>query len=221
MFSKVIISDDFDSVNKSVLSIVNELKVKEVEQVQYCDDAYLKVKRALLDNNPFELLVTDLSYKADHREQKFQSGEELIKALKQSDSSLKIIVYSVEDRPLKIRKLVQELDIDGYVNKGRRGLVELQEAIRKVAKNEKYVSPHLEGILKSNNKIEFTEYDYQLMGLLSKGYSQEEISTFFAEKNITPSSLSSIEKKLNKLKTEFKANNAVHLVSIVKDLGLI
>ncbi|MBW2937552.1 response regulator [Aureisphaera sp. CAU 1614] len=221
MFSKVIISDDFDSVNKSVLSIVNELKVKEVEQVQYCDDAYLKVKKALLDNNPFQLLVTDLSYKADHREQKFQSGEELIKALKQSDSSLKIIVYSVEDRPLKIRKLVQELNIDGYVNKGRRGLVELQDAIRKVAKNEKYVSPHLEGILKSNNKIEFTEYDSQLMGLLSKGYSQEEISAFFVEKNITPSSLSSIEKKLNKLKTEFKANNAVHLVSIVKDLGLI
>ncbi|MGC1633782.1 MAG: response regulator, partial [Gelidibacter sp.] len=39
--------------------------------------------------------------------------------------------------------------------------------------------------------------------------------------NTTPNSLSSIEKKLNKLRIQFKANNAIHLVAIVKDLGLI
>ena len=46
-------------------------------------------------------------------------------------------------------------------------------------------------------------------------------SFILKENNIKPSSLSSIEKRLNKLRIDFKANNAIHLVSTAKDLGLI
>lgn len=83
MFKKVIVSDDLVSINLGMLTILDTLKVKQVISVQYCDDAYLRIKRAAHDKEPFELLITDLSFKKDHRAQKFQSGEALIEALNQ------------------------------------------------------------------------------------------------------------------------------------------
>lgn len=221
MFTKVIISDDLGIVNKGVYAVLSDLGVPHIQQVQYCDDAYLKIKKALMDQQPFQLLVTDLSFKIDHREQQFVSGEALIKELRDRVPSLRIIVYSVEDRPLKLRKLIGTLEVDGFVNKGRNGLKELNDAIIAVSNGNTYVSPTLDGILKSQNSLEFDDFDALLIDLLAKGNSQEDISAFFKENDITPASLSSIEKRLNKLRTDFKANNVVHLVSIVKDLGLI
>ena len=73
----------------------------------------------------------------------------------------------------------------------------------------------------ANNNLEIDDFDIQLLKQLANGHSQEEISTHFKNNKISPSSLSSLEKRLNKLRIEFKANNAIHLVAIVKDLGLI
>ena len=221
MFKKVLVSDDLGSINQGVLSTLNKLGIHDVQQVQYCDDAYLKIKKAILDNAPFDLLITDLSFVTDYREQKFPSGEDLIIALKQDYPDLKIIVYSVEDRLQKVRLLMQKHHTEAYVCKGRRGLLELEKAINLVSDDKNYLSPQLEHALNNKNDLEIDDYDVELVKLLSQGLSQDEISSHLKEKNISPSSLSSIEKRLNKLRIQFKANNAIHLVAIVKDLGLI
>ncbi len=221
MFKKVLISDDLGSINKGVLSVLKDLGVPEVEEVHYCDDAYLRIQKALLENDPYELLISDLSFKTDHRDQQFHSGEALIKTLKEKVPQLKVIVYSVEDRPLKLKKLINTLAVEGFVNKGRNGLKELKAAIESIHQGKTYHSPHLEGILNSKELLEFTDHDAYMLQLLSLGKSQEEISTTLKEKNLSPSSLSSVEKRLNKLRIQFKANNATHLVTITKDLGLI
>ena len=56
---------------------------------------------------------------------------------------------------------------------------------------------------------------------MSLGLSQEGISKHLQDNNLSPYGLSSIEKRINKLKIQFGANNAIHLVSIAKDVGLI
>ena len=221
MFKKVLISDDLGSINQGVLSVLDSLSIKNVHQVQYCDDAHLKIRRAVLDQAPFELLITDLSFLSDHREQKFNSGEDLIIALKEEFPKLKIIVYSVEDRLQKVRSLVNIYKIDAYVCKGRRGLIELGKAIYSVFNNEIYLSPQVLQALSSKSNLEIEDYDIELVKLLSNGLSQDEISAHLKKNNVSPSSLSSVEKRLNKLRIQFKANNAIHLVAIVKDLGLI
>jgi hypothetical protein len=43
----------------------------------------------------------------------------------------------------------------------------------------------------------------------------------FKNTGIIPNGSSSIEKRINKLKIYFKANNNVHLIAIAKDLGLV
>ncbi|MCB0455707.1 MAG: response regulator [Flavobacteriaceae bacterium] len=221
MFTKVLISEDLGSISKGIVSVLESLHIDNVQHVQYCDDAYLKIKKANQDGQPFDLLITDLSFKTDHRSQKYASGETLIKAVKQEHPTLKIIAYSVEDRPQKIRSVMLDCNADAYVCKGRNGLRELDEAITVVFKNQNYLSPQINNTLRETATSEIEDYDIKIMQFLSMGQSQEEISQNFKEKNITPSSLSAIEKKIVKLKNQFNAKNSVQLISIAKDLGLI
>ncbi|MBN4047036.1 response regulator transcription factor [bacterium AH-315-P13] len=221
MFKKVLIADDLGSINQGVLTVVNTLGITNVQLAQYCDDAYLKIKKANLDNYSYDLLITDLSFKADHKEQTYPSGEALIEALTLEHPELNIIVYSVDDRLQKVRTLMTISHIEAYVCKGRRGLLELSEAITSVYNKKHYLSPQVEQALSSKLNLEIDDYDIELVKQLSLGFSQGEISKQFEKNNVSPSSLSSVEKRLNKLKDQFKANNAIHLVAIVKDLGLI
>jgi DNA-binding NarL/FixJ family response regulator len=221
MFNKILISEDLDSISQGVLTVAKDLGASDIAQVKYCDDAYIKIKKSFIDLNPFDLLITDLSFKSDHRDQKYANGDSLIKDLKQEYPNLKIIVYSVEDRLQRARTLIQDYKIDAFVCKGRHGLSELSNAIKRVYNNEIYLSPQIQQALSDKTDLEIKGYDVKLLLHLSKGMSQEEISHHFKQKNISPSSLSSIEKRLNMLRIQFKANNAIHLVSIAKDLGLI
>ncbi|WP_418639449.1 response regulator [Winogradskyella sp.] len=221
MFSKVLISDDLGSINQGVGTVLEGLGITDVTQVQYCDDAYLKVKNAYQKAEPYHLLITDLSFKTDHRSQTYASGEALVKQLKQEYPELKIIVYSVEDRLQRVRALIQTHKANAYVCKGRQGLNELKAAIQSVYHDNIYISPQIEQALRPSTDLEIRDYDIVLLKQLSKGVSQEEISKFLKHHELSPSSLSSVEKHLNKLRVQFKAKNAIHLVAIVKDLGLI
>ena len=221
MFKKVLIVDDHDNINTSVLDILKRLGIKNIINSQYCDDAFLKVKRAELDKAPFDLLITDLSFKKDHRECKLTSGEDLIAALRNDYKSLPIIVYSMKDQFQKVRLLINQYQVNAYVCKDRKGSSELKSAIETVYNDQQFLSPQIAKAIDTKNNLEIDNYDISLIKLLSNGLSQDDISIHFKSNNISPSSLSSIEKRLNKLRIQFKANNAIHLVAIVKDLGLI
>lgn len=221
MFKKVLIAEDMEDINKGVHTLLTELGVANIQQVQYCDDAYLKVKRGALDNEPYELVITDLSFKADHRSQTYPSGEALVKKIKKEFPELKVVVYSVEDRLHPVRNLFNKYRINAYVCKSRNGLKNLTKAIFEIYNGNSYLSPEVSNALDTSTALEVDDYDISLLAHLSKGLSQEEISTMYRKQHISPASLSSIEKRLNKLRIQFNANNAIHLVAIVKDLGLI
>lgn len=221
MFKKVLIVDDHDVVNEGVLAVLKSKGITDVHKAQYCDEASLKIKRADFDKKPFDLLISDLSFKEDYRESKLLSGEDLVKAVRLDYPKLQIIMYSMEDRLQKVRTLINKHQLNAYVCKGRKGAFELEKAIDSVFNNKLFLSPQVENALSSKTNLEVSDYDIELIKQLSLGLSQTEISKLLRKNNITPSSLSSIEKQLNKLKDQFKANNAIHLVAIVKDLGLI
>ncbi|WP_431135340.1 response regulator [Psychroserpens mesophilus] len=221
MFQRVLINDDHDAILSSIAQILSKLKVSSVERSQYCDEAFLKIKRAELDNEAFDLLITDLSFKRDHRNIDLDSGEELIEKLRLEFPDMSIIVYSMKDQLQKVRQLVKNFNVNAYVCKDRKGSRELEEAIMAVSKKQCYLSPQVSGALSPRVDLEIEDYDIHLLKLLSKGLSQEEISSKLKSNDVSPNSLSTIEKRLNKLRIQFKANNAIHLVSTAKDLGLI
>lgn len=210
-----------DDINKGVYATLCELGVPEIEQVQYCDDAFLRIKKAAMDGVPYDLMITDLFFKGDHRKQKYPSGEALTEVLRKEFPNLKIIVYSVEDRFQKVRNMMVTHKANAYVCKGRNGLRELTEAFRMVHKGGEYLSPQVNQALRSKDDIEINDYDIELIKQLALGLSQVDISNYLEQNNISPYSLSSVEKRILKLKDIFRANTPAHLVAIAKDMGLI
>ncbi|WP_075343786.1 response regulator transcription factor, partial [Tenacibaculum agarivorans] len=187
----------------------------------YCDKALSLIKKAELDNNPFELIITDLSFDKNYGNDQIKSGEELINAIKKTQQSIKIIVYSVEDRAAKVKSLFSKQKIDGYVAKDGFDAKEILNAIDEIHNGKTYISKELEKKLYQKNTIILDDYSKMLSEKLSKGYSIKEIQKHFSEHKIAPYSISSIEKRLEKLKLNFEAKNNSHLIAILKDFGLL
>lgn len=222
MFKKVLVAEDFDSISITVGKALEELSVTEIHHAKYCDDAFLKIKKALHDNAPYELLVSDLSFKTDHRQNKLNSGDELIAAVKKVQPGIKTIVFSIEDKSFRIKSLFNNLGINAFVAKGRDSIPELKKAITGIFNDEsKILSVELSHALRSKSLIEIETYDIEILKLLSKGHTLDEISLEFKTLGIIPNGSSSIEKRINRLKIYLKANNNVHLIAIAKDLGLV
>lgn len=222
MFKKVLVAEDLDSISIAVIQVLEDLNIPIIHHVKYCDDGLLKIKKGLMDNEPYDLLITDLSFKSDHRKITLTSGEDLIEAINEVQPQLKKIVFSIEDKSYRIKSLFYELGINGYVSKGRNSMNELRKAIEKTYKNEeKILSSDLSFSFNDKTLIEIESYDISILKLLAQGYILENISSEFKSSDITPNGTSSIEKRINKLKIYFKANNNVHLIAIAKDFGLV
>lgn len=221
MFTKVLVAEDLDGFNIAVSEALKTLEITNIDHSPWCDEALLKMKKALEPEAPFELLISDLSFTPGYTAAKLTSGQELIAAARALQPSIKVLVYSVEERPHPLQYLFNELDVDGYVLKGRNNIPELAKAIRLLAKGERYVSPQIAHLLKDKSLLEIDEYDRKLMKMLADGLRQENLVKAFRAAGISPSSKSSIEKRINKLKTNLGANTTVQLLLIAKDLGLV
>ncbi len=222
MFHKVLVAEDFDSISITVVQALNELSTSEIQHAKYCDDAYLKIRKAIQEEAPYDLLISDLSFKTDHRETKLNSGEELIAAVKKIQPTIKTIVFSIEDKSFRIKSLFNDLEINAFVAKGRNSIPELKKAILGVFNNDTNIlSNELSHTLRDKSLIEIETYDISLLKLMSNGLIVEEIALDFKNSGMIPNGSSSIEKRINKLKIYFKASNNVHLIAIAKDLGVI
>lgn len=221
MFQKILIAEDLDSISLAVQHVLNELRLTAFHHDKHCDEAFLKIRKALADFEPYDLLISDLSFKDDGRKSKLSSGEELIAAVKAIQPNIKVIVYSVEEKDYRIKSLFEKLHVDAFVLKGRESLYQLKMAIKTVAQNKTYISPEIHHVLQNKTGTQIDDFDIHLLKHLSFGIAQEDMEGVFKEKGIKPNSKSTIEKRLAKLKVLFKANNPTHLVAITKDLGII
>ncbi|MBF4515506.1 response regulator transcription factor [Flavobacterium sp. ANB] len=222
MFKKVIIAEDLDAMNLGIQQVLKDLNIVNFQHSKYCDEALLKVRKAIQDNEPYDLLISDLSFKTDHREVKIANGDELVQKVRELQPNIKIIAYSVEDKSYRIKSLFDNAEIDGFVLKGLNSIEELKKAINLIyTSDQKYISPEVASALQEKNNYEIDDLDIQILKHLSLGTPQDDITETFKELNIKPNSKSTIEKRIAKLKDFFKANNTIHLVSITKDMGII
>ena len=222
MFKKILVAEDLDAISQTIMMSLDHFKIPVIEHVKYCDDAIIKIHKSLYDDFPFDLLITDLSFKPDHRNTNLKSGRELIEAVKKIHPEIKIIVYSIEDKSYLIKSLFKDFHINAFIVKSRNSILELQESVKKVYESqEKIMSKDLEYTINNQAILEIESFDLDILKQLSKGYTVEEISDNFKMLGIAPNGISSLEKRIGKLKIYFKANNNVHLISISKDLGLI
>ena len=167
MFQKIIAAEDFESASISVQKALSDLKIPETQYFNYCDDALDFIKKSLAENKPIELLITDLSFEEDYREQKLKSGKDLIIEARKLAPHLKILVFSTEKRPQILKELFDDLKINGFVSKGRMDVQNLKKAINTIYKNEKYLSQENLINLRKTDTIELTTLEFTVLELLS------------------------------------------------------
>jgi two-component system capsular synthesis response regulator RcsB len=222
MFKKVIIAEDLEDINLGIEQTLKSLDIINFQHAKYCDDAFLKIRKAILDNDPYDLLISDLSFKKDHRDVKITSGDELVEKVRELQPNIKIIAYSIEDKNFRIKSLFDNADIDGFVLKGRNSIEDLKKAIHITStSDQKFISHEVASALQEKNNFEIDDLDIQILKHLSAGISQDDIIQIFKESGKKPNSKSAMEKRLSKLKDFFKANNTIQLVFIAKDMGII
>lgn len=221
MFKKILVAEDIDSISLGLELLFQKYSDTDITYTKYCDEAFLKIKKAGIDKKPFDLLITDLSFKESHRDEKLSSGEGLIGAVREEQPDVKIIVYSIDERGYMIRHLMDDLDIDGYVSKGRNSSAELLKAIKAVYEGKKHISAHLAHLKKPALVTEMDQVDIEIIKLLAYGLSQNEIVDNFKSSGKKVASISSVEKRIIKMKASLQARNTTHIVSIAKDMGLI
>jgi two-component system capsular synthesis response regulator RcsB len=222
MFKKVLIAEDHESASISVQKTLTDLNIYHDNRnyVFYCDDALSRIKKALYEGEPYELLITDLSFEND-KPQTLNGGIELIQAARSLQPDLKVLIFSIENRSTVATGLLDNLDIDAFVPKARHDAKDLKQAMEKMADNKKYLSPNLKKLLSLSPSFVFTEYDKTIVSMLAKGRAQKDIPLYFLKNNIKPSSLSSIEKRLNTIKTILDISSNEQLIAHCKDNNII
>lgn len=220
MFKKVLIAEDYEVHNLGVVKTLEELGVEDYDFVNYCDDALTRLKKALTEGCPYDLLITDLSFEEDHRIQTIKSGDQLVEEARKLQPDLKVIVFSIEKKANLIERLIDDLKIDGFVSKGRNDSKNLVDTVKRVYNSEVVIPQNIKSRVK-NNAVEVTDYDIKLLQFLAKGWKQQDIGEHFKQMGIKPHSQSSLEKRLNDLRDNFLAKNNIEMVVICKDLGII
>jgi two-component system, NarL family, captular synthesis response regulator RcsB len=221
MFQKVLIAEDHESINYSVQKTLADLGIPHDTRnyVYYCDHALNRIKKAIGEGQSYELLITDLSFEEDSPDQHITDGKALIKAAKEIQPDLKILVFSIENRSSIAYSIMKELDIDAYVPKARRDAQDLKLAIETIHQHGKYLSPNLKRTPKEKD-YDFTKIDLAIISLLADGRPQKEIPFHLQLKDIKYS-LSSVEKRLKSIKETLGFTNNEQLIAYCKDKGII
>lgn len=221
MFDRVLIAEDHESASISVRKTLDDLRVPHTDYVFYCDDALSKIITYNKLGRPYDLLIADLYFDDDGLPQKIANGMDLVAAARLEQPSLKVLVFSGESRGSVLDTLFNQYGIDGYVRKARNDSKELKQALAQLAQNKKYLPRHISQLINKKNAYEFIELDITIISLLANGISQKDIPKHLEERQLRPSGLSSVEKRLKQMRTELDFTKNEQLVAFCKDMGLI
>ncbi len=221
MIEKVLIAEDHQSVNFSIRKTLEDLGIAHADYTYYCDDALLRILKGKQAGSPYDLLITDLYFEEDDQAQQIPGGMALIAAARQVQPELKVLVFTADRKATTIEAMLNEHNVDGYVCKGRNDTKELKTAIDNIVHNQSYFPRHLLQLVKQKNTHQFTDFDITVITCLAQGMRQKDIPAYLRQQQITPSSLSSIEKRLNLIKEVFNLSTNEQLAIFCKDRGVI
>ena len=178
---KILIADDHAIVREGLKHIL--LKLPDdllIEETSNGNEAL-----AFIEWEDYDFVILDISLPG-------MSGLEILKKLKIQNNKTPILILSMHpEEQFAIRAL--KSGAMGYVTKDRAG-EDLLEAIMKISRGRKYVSPELAEYLASSLNVrsedvphqKLSEREFEIMVLLAKGISAKEIAEalFISEKTV-------------------------------------
>jgi two-component system, NarL family, invasion response regulator UvrY len=196
---KILLADDHPVVREGLKLILNSFNIANlIEEAKDGNDALNKIK-----TGEFDLVILDISMPG-------QSGLDILKALKNSNLNVRILILSVHpQRQYAVRAL--KLGAAGYISKNS-APQELELAIRKIFAGEIYISSditrNLISDLSKKNDISLherlSEREFQIMCFLAKGIPITEIGKrlFISDRTVSTHRTRLLEKMEMKSNTE-------------------
>jgi two-component system capsular synthesis response regulator RcsB len=130
-------------------------------------------------------------------------------------------VFSAEQQPAAVSSLFRQLGINGYVKKGRDDAEQLEQAIGQLAAGKRYIPAEFRQEVRTRNAHDFSDFDILVIAQLANGTSQKAMPDALKKANMQPTSLSSIEKRLNHIREALGFTKNEQLVAYCKDHKII
>jgi two-component system, NarL family, captular synthesis response regulator RcsB len=220
-FNHILIVEDQDMANLSLRIALEGLELPRPLHSYHTSNAISLLKKALSERDPFDLLITDLYFEQEGTAKQLPDGMELIREAKVLQPELKVLVFSTESKIAIIRRLYEELGIDGFVRKARGDTKELKDALELLSQKRRYYPRDYRSLAAKENQHEFTDRDKAIIRLLNEGFSQIEIADWLELNGLPPFGLSSVEKRLKLMREAMNFNKNQQLIGFCKDLGMI
>ncbi len=220
--TKILIADDHQLIIEGILSYLQGIENLEIVTTNSCDDAYAKIKVALVDE-PFQILFTDLSFDNVNNMSKIDSGENLIKTLRREEVQIKIGVITGHSETNRVFNVIQNLNPSAYLLKGKCNTNELNFAIQKMLADEIYYTHeiHQKLLKRALIEIQMDDVAIQILKELPKHPKISNLEGIITKDDGNFLKIRSIENKLAKLRTDLQANNNTDLVLKAKELGIL
>ena len=212
----ILLLEDFSDSAKGVIDKLSEVTACQlnVDWVTNCDLAYKKLAR----KHNYDLLITDMQINSENEHYDIETGEDLIVKLKKLTNYPKIVVYSMVDQPAVLDLLVNNLEVDGYIIKGRRSLEELVSSLPLIFLDSTYYSKKVKTTLhKWQNTLQTSRLDRAILRFLYQGYKINQLPELLSKKGYKSTSQATIENSIRDLKDYFNAKTTMQLVAIAKD----
>lgn len=145
--------------------------------------------------NEIDLIISDISMPEIN-------GIELTKIIKEKYPSISVLIVSMHNDIEMISQLIKH-NVDGFISKST-NKTELLEAITTISKGEKYFSKKIKDvyfqkkIIKKEEKIRLTKREIDVITLIAKEYTTQEIADeLFLSKHTIESYRKTLISKLN------------------------
>ncbi|WP_075340584.1 response regulator [Tenacibaculum agarivorans] len=220
--TKILLTDDHQLIIEGILSYLNGIENLDIVTTNSCDDAYAKIKVALVDE-PFDILFTDLSFDNTDNSSKIDSGENLIKTLRSENIDIKVGVLTGHSETNRIFNVIRNLEPSAYLLKGKCNTNELNFAIQKMLAGEIYYTHeiHQKLLKRALVEIQMDDVAIQILKELPNHPKISNLEGVVKKEDGSFLKIRSIENKLAKLRTDLQANNNTDLVLKAKELGIL
>lgn len=203
----VLIADDHQVLLDGLVAIID--KVDDIEVIATANNG--KTVLDFLDEEPIDIVILDINMP-------ILNGVETCKKITSKFPNVKVIAFSMHKKPSFINRMIQ-YGAKGYILKDDTG-DHILAGIRAVAGGNRYFSPRIADIVLSGKKeskteLEVSTREIEVLRLISRGMTNQEIATkLFLSPHTTESHRRNLLEKLG-------ARNTADLVRLGLEKGYI
>lgn len=187
-----------------------------IDTAHNCDEAFEKIKRSSIDG-AYDYVFLDINLPSS-QDQKFLSGEDLGKKIKELTPDTSILVLTMYSENLRLLNILRNLNPEAFLIKSDVTPQEFLRAFNKVRAGEVYYSQSVTNLMRSQltSNIVLDDNDRKILYHLSKGIRTKDLV------DIVPLSLAAIEKRKKMMKEVFEIENGdLALINRAKDMGFL